>query len=141
MPTRAENLPHYRVLVIDDNETCARVMMWTLEALGHTGRMAHDGVSAIAIAESFLPDVIFSDIGLPDMNGYDICKAMRNIPALENTLFVAQTGWGQREHMERSQAAGFDHHLVKPVSIDALKEILLIMDERRLAAYPFNLAS
>ncbi len=141
MPVSVTTPPHYRILVIDDNENCAKVMMWTIETFGHTCKMAHDGVSAIALAESFLPDIVFSDIGLPGMNGYDICKAMRNIPALKNTIFVAQTGWGQREHMDRSKAAGFDYHLVKPVSIDALKNILLTMDERSMAPLSLDLAS
>jgi len=136
-----QNLHDYRVLVVDDNENCAKVMMWALEALGHTGKMAHDGEAAIALAKSFRPDVVFLDIGLPGMNGYDICKAMREEPSLQNTLFVAQTGWSQREHKERSKAAGFDYHLVKPVSIDALKDILLILDERKLASEMLEMAS
>jgi len=126
-----ENLHHYRVLVVDDNANCAKIMLWTLEALGHTGEMATDGQTALALANSFPPDVVFLDIGLPDMNGYEICQAMRKNPVLQNTLLVAQTGWGQREHREHTKQAGFDYHLVKPVSIDALKNILLILDKKR----------
>ena len=92
--------------------------------------MATDGQTAIALAKSFIPDAVLLDIGLPGMNGYEICEAMRREPALKNTLFIAQTGWSQREHRERSKEAGFDYHLVKPVSIDALKNILLILDKK-----------
>ena len=65
------------------------------------------------------------------MNGYAICKAMHKEPALQNTTFIAQTGWGQKEHRERSKEAGFDYHLVKPVDIEVLKNILLILDKER----------
>ena len=111
-------------------------MMWTVEMLGHSVKMATDGPAAIALAKSFLPDVVLLDIGLPGMNGYDICQAMRREPALRHTVFVAQTGWGQKEHRERSKAAGFDHHLVKPVDIGTLKNILLSLDKE-----PLGLAS
>jgi len=122
---------NYRILVVDDNENCAKTMMWGLEGLGHTAVMALDGPSAIKLAIYFRPDAVLLDIGLPEMNGYEICKAMRNEPVLRNTLFVAQTGWGQKEHRERSREAGFDHHLVKPVDVEVLKNILLILDKGR----------
>lgn len=120
---------YYRILVVDDNENCAKIMMWTLEALGHTVQMALNGPDAIELARAFHPDVVFLDIGLPGMNGYEICQAMRKEPALQNTVFIAQTGWGRKEHMERSKQAGFDYHLVKPVDIGMLKKILFELDE------------
>ena len=92
--------------------------------LGHTVEMALDGRTAIELAKTFRPEVVLLDIGLPGMNGYVICKAMRREPVLQNTILVAQTGWGQKEHQERSKEAGFDYHLVKPVDIEALKHIL-----------------
>ena len=117
--------PHsYRILVVDDDKSCALTTMWTLELLGHTVQMALDGKTAIDLAKSFHPEVVLLDIGLPGMNGYVICKAMRLEHVLHNTVFVAQTGWGQKEHRERSKEAGFDYHLVKPVDIEALKHIL-----------------
>jgi len=125
-----EASPSYRILVVDDNKDCAKVLMWTLELLGHTAQVAYNGQSAIALAKSFHPDVVFLDIGLPGMNGYEVCKAMRNEPILQNTFFVAQTGWGQNEHRERSKEAGFDHHLVKPIDIEVLKNILLVLDKK-----------
>lgn len=120
---------YYRILVVDDNENCAKVMMWTLEALGHTVQMALDGPSAIELAVSFHPDVAFLDIGLPGMNGYEICQAMRKEPLLQNTVFIAQTGCGKKEHMERSKEAGFNYHLVKPVDIGMLKKVLFELDK------------
>lgn len=127
-----KKMHNYRVLVVDDNKECAKTMMWTMEMLGHTAQFSLDGKAAIRLAKSFQPDVIFLDIGLPGMNGYEICQAMRKESILKNTVFVAQTGWGQKEHKERSKGAGFDYHLVKPVDISALKDILLLLDTARL---------
>ena len=124
-----DNLHSYRILVVDDNENCAKVMMWTMEMLGHTAQMATDGQIAIELAKSFRPHVVLLDIGLPQMNGYEICQRMRNEPVLKDTVFVAQTGWGQKEHRERSKEAGFDHHLVKPIDMKALENILLELDK------------
>ena len=120
--------PVHRILVVDDNEACAMTMMWTMEGLGHISQMAFDGKTAIKKAKLFKPDVVLLDIGLPDMNGYEICQAMRREPELCNTIFIAQTGWAQKEHRIRSKEAGFDHHLVKPVDITALKKILSELD-------------
>ena len=120
----------YRILVVDDDKNCAQTAMWLLEMLGHIAQMAMDGRTAIELAKSFHPDVVLCDIGMPGMNGYVICKAMRKEPVLQNTLFVAQTGWGQKEHRERSKEAGFDYHLVKPIDIEMLKNILLVLDKK-----------
>ncbi len=121
-------LHNYRILVVDDNEALAKVMMWTLEILGHTVQVAHEGQAAITLAKSFHPDVILLDIGIPGMNGYEICKAMHKEPVLQNTIFIAHTGWGEEKHRKRSKEAGFDHHLVKPVDIEDLKDILFSLD-------------
>ncbi len=121
---------HYRILVVDDNEASAKTTMWTLEILGHTVQMTLDGQTAIGLAKSFHPDIIFLDIGLEGMSGYEVCQAMHKEPILQNTIFLALTGWGQKEHRERSKEAGFDFHLVKPLDIEALKNILLLVDEK-----------
>jgi CheY-like chemotaxis protein len=124
--------PHkYRILAVDDNKILAKTMMWTMEMLGHTAEIAHEGKSAIALAKSFHPDIVFLDIGLPGMNGYEICQAMRNEPVLQNTIFVALTGWGQKEHRERSKEAGFNYHLVKPVEIKTLENLLLVLGKEK----------
>jgi len=124
-------LPHiHRILVVDDDKACAQTTVWVLESLGHTAQMALNGRAAIELAKSFHPDVVLLDIGIPGMNGYVICNAMRAEPVLQNTLFIAQTGWGEKEHRERSKEAGFDYHLVKPVDMEALKNILLVLDKK-----------
>ncbi len=114
-----------RVLVVDDNKSSAKTMGWMLELLfGHEVQLAYDGASAIAMARNFLPDLVLLDIGLPGISGYEVCHAMRQEPLLKNSKIVALTGWGQKEHRERSKAAGFDHHLVKPVTVDTLQGVL-----------------
>lgn len=119
----AKNAP-LRVLVVDDNHASAQTMGWMIELLGHDVRLAHDGQSAIETAKDFLPQVVLLDIGLPGKNGYEVCEQMKTLPELQKTLFIAQTGWGQDEHRKRSQEAGFQHHLVKPVSIQTLEPLL-----------------
>jgi CheY-like chemotaxis protein len=113
-----------RVLVVDDNHASAQTMGWMIELLGHEVRLAHDGQNAIETAKDFLPQVVLLDIGLPGKNGYEVCEQMKTLPELQKTLFIAQTGWGQDEHRRRSQEAGFQHHLVKPVSIQTLEPLL-----------------
>jgi len=112
-----------RVLVVDDNEILAKTFSWMLEILGHEVRFAHDAETALATALEFLPDVLMLDIGLPKVNGYELCQTLRAQPALKHSLFIAQTGWGQSEHRARSKAAGFDYHLVKPVDISVLEQL------------------
>jgi len=123
-----------RVLVVDDNIPSAKTLGWMVEMLEHEATLAHDGMSAIAMAKSYLPDMILLDIGLPGMSGYEVCKKIREIPELQHTVLVAQTGWGQQEHRQRSKETGFDHHLVKPVGIESLQEIFLSLDKKNRAA-------
>jgi len=113
-----------RILIVEDNPALAQTTGWLVEALGHDYRVAHNGKDALAEADAFRPDVVMLDIGLPGMNGYDICRAMRQNPALASTLFIAQTGWGQSEHKQMATAAGFHHHMVKPIDYDRLQELL-----------------
>jgi len=113
-----------RVLVVDDNHASAQTLGWMIELLGHDVRLAHDSQSAIDTARDFLPQVVLLDIGLPGKSGYEVCEQMKMIPVLQNTIFIAQTGWSQDEHRRRSQEAGFQHHLVKPVSLQTLEPIL-----------------
>ncbi len=119
--------PPFRILIIDDNEASAKTLGWMMELIGHEPRVATDGPSGIAIAREFNPHLVMLDIGLPGMNGYDICMLMRQEPSLKHTRFVAQTGWGQAEHRKRSKEAGFDHHLVKPVQLEQIQEIMTAM--------------
>lgn len=119
-----EGLSSLRVLVVDDNEASAKTMGWMMEFYGHEIKIAHDGPSAIKTALEYRPSIILLDIGLPGMNGYEVCKAMRLEPSLKNAILIAQTGWGQPEHRQRSKEAGFNHHLTKPVDIKTLEKLL-----------------
>jgi len=86
--------------------------------------MAHDGLAAVEAAEEFRPDLILLDIGLPKLNGYDACRRIREQPWSQGMLIVALTGWGQDEDRRRSQDAGFDLHLVKPVDLAEINRLL-----------------
>jgi CheY-like chemotaxis protein len=91
----------------------------------HDVRVAHDGPAALAAVEADPPDLVFLDIGMPVMNGYDVAQRLRQRPGLEHLLLVAMTGWGQEEDRRRSHEAGFDYHLVKPADPDALRQLLV----------------
>lgn len=112
-----------RVLVVDDNRDTATSCAQLFHALGHDVRTAFDGLEAIEVAHSFRPEVIFLDIGLPGMNGYDVAKTLRK-EGFNDESIIAVTGYGQPEDRQRSQDAGFDEHLVKPVQQDALVSVL-----------------
>ncbi|WP_219118013.1 PAS domain-containing hybrid sensor histidine kinase/response regulator [Janthinobacterium sp. UMAB-56] len=116
--------PYFRVLVVDDNVDAADTLAAVLDMMGHATQVAHDGAQALAVAPQFLPDVIFLDIGLPGMNGYEVARALRRIPAGANVVLVALTGWGAENDRSQSSAAGFDHHLTKPANLLAIGELL-----------------
>ena len=113
-----------KVLIADDNQDAAITMGWVLEAKGCQVEVVEDGPSALKAVKSFTPDLVMLDIGMPGMNGYDLCMALRKNSALKHAVFVAQTGWGQPSHMQRSKEAGFDHHLVKPLDLSDLEPII-----------------
>ncbi|MYN02153.1 response regulator [Pseudoduganella sp. DS3] len=114
----------YRVLLADDNVDFVNGIGGLLRSLGHQVQIFHDGQQALAGAEVFAPEYAFLDIGLPHLNGYDLARALKRLPALRHTVLVAVTGWGQQKDRQLAFEAGFHHHLVKPVSIDQLQEIL-----------------
>ena len=116
--------PQCCILVVDDNVDAAESLALLLRLEGHDVRVAHDGPAALAAVEAEPPDLLFLDIGMPVMNGYDVAQRLRQRPGLGHLLLVAMTGWGQEEDRRRSQEAGFDHHLVKPVEPDALHQLL-----------------
>jgi CheY-like chemotaxis protein/two-component sensor histidine kinase len=123
-PHAQSNERSLRVLVADDNEDAAATLAMVLEMKGHQVRTAHDGVEAVQIAERFKPEVAVLDIGMPRLDGYEVCKRLRAQPHGRDMLIVALTGWGQTEDKQRSGNAGFDHHLVKPANVGALEELL-----------------
>jgi PAS domain S-box-containing protein len=113
-----------RVLVVDDNIDAAEMLAMLLEVSGNQTRLAHDGAAALAAAAEFAPDVVFLDIGLPEMNGYEVATRFRADPKLRQPLLVALTGWGSEEDRRQAQQAGFDRHLVKPIDSAKLHEVL-----------------
>jgi two-component system CheB/CheR fusion protein len=109
-----------RVLIVEDNIDGARSLAKVLRLAGHEAEYAINGYVAVDMARKLLPEVIFLDIGLPGMNGYDVCQRLKREPALEKTLIVAVTGYGTKEDEERARAAGCHMHLVKPVDLHKL---------------------
>jgi len=123
-----------RILIVDDNEDGAESLAMLLKMTGHETETAHDGLEAVAAAERFRPEVVLLDIGLPKLNGYDASRRIRVQPWGKDMVLVAMTGWGQDEERVRSQEAGFDHHLVKPVDLDALTKLLASLLRSRSAS-------
>ena len=118
------SLPGRRVLVVDDNTDGADLLAMMLELSGHQTRIAYSGLEALETAAVFRPEVIFLDIGLPGLNGYEVARRFRATPALSPTLLVALTGWGSEEDRRRSKEAGFDIHLTKPVEPAAIDDVM-----------------
>jgi CheY-like chemotaxis protein len=117
-------LPCRRILVVDDNVDAAESLATVLRLQGQYVREAHDGAAALQVARDYRPEVVFLDIGMPRMDGYEVARRLRQEPGMEGTVVVALTGWGQEEDRRRSQEAGFDHHFVKPVEPIFLSEFL-----------------
>jgi PAS domain S-box-containing protein len=113
-----------RLLVVDDNRDSAESLALLLRRRGHEVREAYDGQEALAAAESFRPDVVLLDIGLPGMNGYEVARRIRREPWSRGIVLVAVTGWGQEGDKRRSREAGIDHHLTKPVDLVRLSALL-----------------
>ncbi|MDC3957070.1 hybrid sensor histidine kinase/response regulator [Polyangium jinanense] len=114
----------HRVLVVDDNVDNADSLAALLEITGSEVMTAYDGEQALRIAESFKPTVMLLDIGMPRMNGYQVCRRLREQAWGRAVFLIAMTGWGQTEDRRQTQEAGFDHHLVKPVDSTALMKLL-----------------
>ncbi len=113
-----------RVLVVDDNPDSTKTLTQLIEVLGHEVRNASDGPGALARAEAFSPEIVILDIGLPGMDGYEVCRQLRAMPAAGKSVIIALTGYGSPEDREESEKAGFDAHLVKPVDLEELKHLL-----------------
>jgi CheY-like chemotaxis protein len=113
----------YRVLLVDDNADSIEPLSLLLQARGHDTRLATVGEEAIHIAEEFRPDVVLLDIGLPDMDGYEVARRLRR-PEGKSPVLVALTGWSGRDARAKAAEAGFDYHLVKPVNWEELERIV-----------------
>jgi PAS domain S-box-containing protein len=124
MPSSPDAVDRRRVLVVDDNRDAAETMAMLLDMVGHEVLLAHDGPSAVAIVKQVDPAVVFLDIGMPGMSGYETASALRALPGAQARVLVALTGWGTEDDQARTLAAGFDLHLTKPVSIDEVQRAI-----------------
>jgi PAS domain S-box-containing protein len=113
-----------RILVVDDNRDAADSLAMLLGLQGHQVRVAYAGVEALEMTTSYAPDVVFLDIGMPGMDGFEVARRIRQQPGLANVVLVALTGWGQQADRSRTAEAGFNHHLVKPPDPKAVESIL-----------------
>ena len=113
-----------KVLVVDDNFDVAQTTGWMIEAIGHDYRLVHESKLAVRTAGEYRPDAILLDINMPEMDGYAVCKALRAQALFDDTAIIAQTGWGQTQDRACAGESGFDHHLVKPVNMDQLEQLL-----------------
>jgi CheY-like chemotaxis protein len=112
------------VLVVDDNVDAATSLAMLLRLQGHDVQVAHSGLTALRMMTHRRPDMVFLDIGMPEMDGYEVARRIRETPGLEHTILAALTGWGQQEDRRRTAEAGFNHHLVKPLEPTLLESLL-----------------
>lgn len=120
-------LPNQRplkILVVDDNQANAVTLAMLLKVLGHEVTKCYDGLSAMEILQHRVPDLVLLDIGMPIMDGHEVCRAIRKTSVGRSMMIVAQTAWGSKEDRLKSADAGFDAHLVKPIDLKAFSEIL-----------------
>lgn len=113
-----------RILIADDDDDSLIGLSNLLHGMGYEVALAANGSQAVDVAQQFAPEVVILDLGMPQMNGLEAARALRTLPNGRSLLIVALTGWGQPAHHEMTQDAGFDVHLVKPVSADQLGFIL-----------------
>ena len=120
-----------RVLVVDDSEDAAESLAMLLRLNGHTVETANDGMAALQQSLAFAPEVVILDIGLPGMSGYEVAERIRRSPGGAKLTLIALTGWGRNEERAQAFAAGFDHHLTKPVSVEELQQLLAAQPQQQ----------
>jgi CheY-like chemotaxis protein len=121
---RQQPVEALRVLVVDDNHDAADSLGMLLSALGVEVNIAYDGASALASAAQWSPAAILLDLGMPGMDGWEVARPLRRDPAMKEVKLIALTGWGQDEDRKRTESAGFDHHIIKPVDFALLQKLL-----------------
>lgn len=127
--SRENTFSRRRVLVVDDNEDAAKSLAMLIGIMGNEVEVVHDGMSAVNAAAQFAPDIILMDIGMPRLNGYEACQAIRKLPNGDKPIIIACTGWGQEEDRQRSRDSGFNFHLVKPVDPSSLEKLIANLSE------------
>ena len=125
MPTNVMRVVSRRILVVDDDLDGAETLAIVLRVAGHDVQVAHDGPSTLKIAADFQPDVVFLDVGMPGMDGFETARQLRQRAELDKAVLVALTGYGRAEDRQRAAQAGFDHFLVKPTPPNVLTDIAL----------------
>src|SRR5207237_4222828 len=113
-----------RILIVDDNVDAAETLAMVLRQNGHDVRTTYDGPSALEVAPAYRPEVVLLDIGLPGMDGYEVAKRLKQQPGMDRICLAAVTGYGQENDRNRSRSAGFHYHLVKPVDLNLLQDVL-----------------
>ncbi|QJE01677.1 response regulator [Massilia forsythiae] len=116
--------PKRRVLIIDDNADAADLLSMFVSAHGHDTAVANSGREGLELAVSFRPEVVFLDLGMPHMSGYEVAPALRALPGLAGVYISALTGWNDQSTRARVVAAGFNHHLVKPADVQAVLKLV-----------------
>jgi len=124
VPIETEGQPTRRIVIVDDNRDSADSLATLLQITGNETYLAHDGIEAIEVIEKHRPEVVLLDIGLPKLNGHEVCRRVRRQPWGKDIVMIALTGWGQDEDRRQSEEAGFNGHLVKPVDYDKLLKLL-----------------
>jgi CheY-like chemotaxis protein len=139
-PAPTARSPAARILIVDDNRDAADSLMALLALEGHTIDRVYSAAEALQRAVQFRPGVVLLDIGLPEMDGYEVARRLRQLPELKDARLIAVTGYGQAQDRERAKAAGFDEHLIKPVSSASVARAIAGMPQRRtsLGAAPLS---
>jgi CheY-like chemotaxis protein/two-component sensor histidine kinase len=130
-PVAPSATPRRTVVVADDSLDGAEAMAELLEALGSEAHVAHDGISVVELVERIRPQLVLMDVGMPRQNGLDATRQIRREAWGQDVTIIALTGWGQESDRERSRAAGCDGHLVKPIDVQSLKDLLETLPEKR----------
>ena len=124
MTESAANRTGRKILVADDDQDSAESLALLFQLMGHDVRAAQSGLAAIDVAAEFRPDLIVLDIGMPGLDGYEVCRRIRQHDWAQTIVIAALTGWSRDEDRDRSEEAGFNHFLVKPVDPKALEELI-----------------
>jgi CheY-like chemotaxis protein len=132
-PTSDEPLPRRRILIVDDTQAAIYVLGKLLDKLGQHVHAAQDAVAALEYARKYRPDMVITDISMPNMNGCELAKLLRKEPGLNDVVVVALTGYEDENHQRQMVDAGFDEQLIKPVSLEALRELLTSLPLRPTA--------
>jgi CheY-like chemotaxis protein/two-component sensor histidine kinase len=133
LPTTSQASGHsMRILVVDDNHDGAKTLSMILKLSGNDVHTVFDGESALAAVRENLFDVVLLDIGLPGMNGHEVCRGIRQMPHGDQMVIIAQTGWSQDSDRRKTKEAGFDHHLTKPIDLKVLASLLTEIQNRKV---------